>query len=282
MGADTRGLVGERHPRWMSDLLIAAQLMKRDGLAATIDHARTIALRRLHSALIDRPMMNGLPHPLVRQHQLSGLTLRTSVAAESAAGAPCSPVPAKTLDCAIRGIGVDPTGWDFVDIGSGTGWALQVALGHAFRAFTGVEFAYEMHQKAEENFRWLTAQGRTQDRPVHLRHESALETELPSGPCVILLFCSFDERILRPFVQRIERSVADNPRPVIVLYVNATNAGVFARPGIREVSLRRPYATLIRAISPYSVRAYRFGPVSLHDRLATLGRISGSGRGGGI
>lgn len=265
MAADTRGLINRQYPPFVRDLMVAGQLLWRDGFGATFGHAKTIALRRLHSLLIDRPLMAGLPNPLIHQTQLTGLTLRTSTASETAAGAPCSPVPAKTLDWAIRGTNIDPAAWHFVDIGSGTGWALQVALRHAFRALTGVEFAYEIHQKACENIAWLTAQGRTQDRPITVRHESALETELPSGPCVLLLFCSFDERIMQPFVRRIERSVAENPRPIIVLYVNPTHPELFARAGVREIAMTPYYRLLIRCLSPYAVRAYGFGPRTIFN-----------------
>jgi hypothetical protein len=260
MTADTRGLASHNYPRFLSDFMVAGQLLLRDGIGPTLGHAKTIALRRLHGALVDRPLMDGLPNPLIHQTQLTGLTLRTSAAGETDACAPCNPVPAKTLDWAIRGTCIDPAAWHFVDIGSGTGWALQVAMRHAFRALTGVEFAYEIHQKACENIAWLTAQGRTRDRPIDLRNESALETELPSGPSVLLLFCPFDERIMRPFVRRIEASVADDPRPIVVLYVNPIHSELFARPGISEIAMTPRYRKLIRTLSPHAVRAYRFGP----------------------
>ena len=128
--------------------MVAAQLLRRQGVAATVGHAAIIALRRLHSAVFDRPLQAGLPFPLTRQYLLAGLTLRTCTAAERDAGAPCSPIPCKTLDWAIRGTGIDPAAWHFVDIGSGTGWALQVARA-PFRAFTGVEFVEELHKPAQ-------------------------------------------------------------------------------------------------------------------------------------
>ena len=260
MAADTRGLVGRQYPSFLRDIMVAAQMLRRHRLGATAGHAAIIALRRLHSVLFDRPLQDGLPHPLHRQSLLDGLKLRTSRAGEEDAGAPCSPVPCKTLDWAIRGAGIDPAAWHFVDIGSGTGWGLQVALRHPFRAFTGVEFAEELHQKACDNIAWLTARRRTQDRPVDLLHESALETELPAGPCVLLMFSPFDERIMRPFVTRIERSITENPRPIVVLYVNPSYGDVFMRPGVHELAMSPYYKSLIRFLSPYAVRAFRFGP----------------------
>ena len=259
MAADTRDLVSQQYPPLLRDVMVAAQLLRRQGVAATVGHAAIIALRRLHSAVFDRPLQAGLPFPLTRQYLLAGLTLRTCTAAERDAGAPCSPIPCKTLDWAIRGTGIDPAAWHFVDIGSGTGWALQVALRHPFRAFTGVEFVEELHQKACANFAWLTAQKRTQNRPVHLRHESALATELPSGPCILLMFSPFDERIMQPFIRRIERSLAENPRPIIVFYANPCHAELFARPGVSEITLTPYDRTLIRYLSPCAVRAFRFG-----------------------
>ncbi len=259
MAADTRGLVSHQYPRLLRDVVVAAQLLRRHSLGATVAHATIIALRRLHGVVFDRPLRAGLPHPLLRESLIADLKLRTCTAAEKDAGAPCSPIPSKTLDWAIRGTGIDPASWHFIDIGSGTGWALQLALRYPFRAFTGVEFADELHQKARANIAWLTAQKQTQNRPVHLRHESALETELPSGPCVLLMFSPFDERIMQPFVRRIERSVAENPRPIIVLYVNPSYPELFLRSGVGEITMMPYYRMLIRYLSPYAVRAFRFG-----------------------
>ena len=259
MGADTRGLVSRQYPPLLRDLAVAAQLLRRQSLSATAGHVASVALRRLHTILFDRPLNAGLPHPLLRQSHLAGLKLRTCNAAENEAGAPCSPIPSKTLDWAIRGAGIDPASLHFVDIGSGTGWALQLALRYPFRAFTGVEFALELHQKACANIAWLAGRKQTQDRPVDLRHESALETELPAGPCVLLMFSPFDDRVMRPFVRRIEKSVAENPRPITVLYVNPSFAEIFERPGIRETRMTPYYRMLIRFFSPYAVRTFRFG-----------------------
>ncbi len=260
MAADTRDLVSGQYPPFLREAVVAAQLLRRRGVAATVSHAAIITLRRLHSVLFDRPLRASLPHPLVRQSSLVGLKLRTSTTAERNAGSPCSPIPRKTLDWAIRGTGIDPSAWHFVDIGSGTGWALQVALRYPFRAFTGVEFAKELHQKACANIAWLTAQKQTQNRPIHLRHESALETELPSGPCILLMYSPFDERIMQPFIQGIERSLVANPRPIIVLYANPYHAELFERPGVSEIALIPYYEKLIRFFSPCAVRAFRFGP----------------------
>jgi hypothetical protein len=260
MAADTHELVSQRYPQYLRDVVVAGRLLQRDGFGATIDHAKTIALRRLHSLVFDRPLRTGLPYPLIRQSLLAGLELRTCNAHEAPAAAPCSPIPLKTLDWAIRGTGIDPKSWHFVDIGSGTGWALQLALRYPFRAITGVEFAYELHQKARSNVAWLTAQGRAKNRSIELRHESALETVLPDGPCILLVFSSFGQIIMQPFLNRIERSVIENPRPIIVLYANPTHPELFERPGIGEIAMIPRYRRLIRFLSPYAVRAYRFGP----------------------
>ena len=262
MAADTRRLVSCSYPWFLRDLVVATQLLRRHNIGATIGHVAIIALRRVHSFVFDRRLQAGLPHPLTHQTLLAGLKLRTSMADEAAAGAPCSPVPGKTLDWAIRGIGIDPASWHFVDIGSGTGWALQLAMRHPFRAFTGVEFADEIHQKACANIAWLTARNKTQNRPVHLRNESVLETKLPSGPCVLLMFSPFDERIMRPFIRRIESSVAEYPRPIIVLYVNPCLSELFLRSDVSEITMTPYYRTLIRLFSPYAVRAFRFASIA--------------------
>lgn len=240
------------------DLQTARRMLRERGIRATAAHARCIALIRLHRLLIDGRLQAGFPFPVTRQSDRDPLTFRFADPAEVRGAVALSPTPCKTFDWAIAGLGIEPSVYHFVDIGSGVGHALMLAARHPFRALTGVEFARELHEQAQANVAWLRAKGRI--GAVDLRHESALETALPDGPCLVYLFCPFDERVMKGFVARLEEAVRRVPRPLLVLYVNPAHAQAFRRPGIRELALTGPARALIRLVSPYRVRAFALGP----------------------
>ena len=69
-------------------------------------------------------------------------------------------------------------------------------------------------------------------------------------------FNPFREPVMRPFLERIDASVRNNPRPVMLIYVNPAEAHLLARPGVSELPLKGPKALLLKLFSPYRVRLY--------------------------
>jgi hypothetical protein len=250
------GLEGRPWP--LRDVLVAHRMLREAGLAATLAHSRTILLTRLTSRLFDRRLQNRMPQALRRATPLDGMALRTVSGNEAWEAEHCAAIPAVTFRLALRALALDPRAYHFVDIGSGWGYAVTLAAMQPFRQVTGVEFARELHERAAVNLDWARAQGLVRCSAVDLRHESALETQLPDGPLLLFLFNPFGAEILGRFLERVDASMRANRRPIVAVYVHPREAGLFARPGVFEIPLRGPAARGLRLFSPSQVRAWRW------------------------
>jgi hypothetical protein len=246
----------ERYPAFLREILIALHMMRKAGFTTAVSHARSVALRRAHHLLVDRRLHARLPSTDAGEIVLQGLALRTVASYEASAAFNSGITPSKTFHWAISAAGIDPSQCHFVDIGSGWGSVLLLAAGYPFRSITGVEFAKELHNKACANLDWARSNGLVARTDVDVRNESALETDFPDGPVVIFTFNPFREPVMRAFLDRIDATVKDNPRPITLLYVNPAERHLLARPGVVELPLRGPKALLLRLFSPYRVRAY--------------------------
>jgi methylase of polypeptide subunit release factors len=60
---------------------------------------------------------------------------------------------------AVASLDVEHKDFTFIDLGSGKGRALVLALSYPFRRVVGVEFALELHRVAEANLISLAATG---------------------------------------------------------------------------------------------------------------------------
>ena len=107
----------------------------------------------------------------------------------------------------------------FVDLGSGKGRALLMASEYPFRKIVGVELIAELHRAAEENIR--AYHSATQRCPnIEAVCADACAFPFPAEPLVLYLFNPLPESGMRPLIARLEKSLAENPRPVYLLYHN--------------------------------------------------------------
>src|SRR6202158_453966 len=121
----------------------------------------------------------------------------------------------------------------FIDLGSGKGRTLLMASEYPFRKIIGVELIAELHRAAEENIR--TYHSATQRcAQIESVLADAGEFELPQGPLVLYLFNPLPERALSGVLQRLERSLAQAPRPVWVVYHNPLLENVFGASSCLE------------------------------------------------
>jgi SAM-dependent methyltransferase len=110
--------------------------------------------------------------------------------------------------------------FSFVDLGSGKGRTLLMAADYPFRRIVGVELITELHHAAEENI--LAYHASTQRcLQIETVHGDARDFELPREPLLIYLFNPLPERALSEVLQRLEKSLAQWPRPVWVVYHNS-------------------------------------------------------------
>jgi SAM-dependent methyltransferase len=113
----------------------------------------------------------------------------------------------------------------FIDIGSGKGRTLLMASEYPFRKIVGVELIAELHRAAVENIRAYKSSTQRCSR-IDAVCADACEFPIPGGPLVLYLFNPLPEAGMRRLIANLETSVAENPRPVYVLYHNPLLARV--------------------------------------------------------
>jgi SAM-dependent methyltransferase len=253
--AQRYGLAG--YPRFLADAWTAVRMASREGLTPTLRHAWTIGLLRLHAVLIDRRLAAGLPYDPLRRTTLEKLTLSSRSPNELADATAYCQVPAKIFQWSIEGLGIDPSEYDFVDLGSGRGFALLLAAAYPFRSITGVEFARELYDEARANIAWAGARQRLRIQDITLLHASALDFPIPDRPTVFFLYNPFTGSVMEAFLDRLMASLRSAPRPHRLLYVNAKEHRMVEARGFVEVPLGRRARLLLRALSPFEVRVYQ-------------------------
>jgi len=112
----------------------------------------------------------------------------------------------------------------FIDIGSGKGRTLLMASEYPFRKIVGVELIEELHRAAEENIRaYKSATQRCSQ--IEAVCGDACEFAFPGGPLVLYLFNPLPERALSEVLGRLRMSLAQAPRPALVVYHNPLMEG---------------------------------------------------------
>ena len=106
----------------------------------------------------------------------------------------------------------------FIDIGSGKGRALLLATEYGFRRIIGIELLPELDRIAHENVRAFKQ--RSGNTEIELVCGDATIFSFPAGPLVIFLFNPLPEPALRTFLQNLENSLHQNPRPLWMIYAN--------------------------------------------------------------
>lgn len=133
----------------------------------------------------------------------------------------------------------------FIDLGSGKGRALLLALSFPFRRIIGVEFAVEFYRIAQNNLIRFAATGTDTGR-ITLVHSDATEFDLPLEPLVIYLYNPFNGTVMQRLVERVFQSHKVHPRPIYVVYANAfleklwVNHGFVVRQRGKAFSLLTP------------------------------------------
>ncbi|HET6462380.1 MAG TPA: class I SAM-dependent methyltransferase [Candidatus Krumholzibacteria bacterium] len=112
-----------------------------------------------------------------------------------------------------------PTDGAFVDLGCGKGRALMVAVLSGFTHVTGVDYSPALCRIAEHNLE--TLRRRTQRSfTVSIMHGDAADYTFDGRDTVLYLFNPFDAIVLAAVVAHLERSLAQQPRAVWIVYHN--------------------------------------------------------------
>jgi SAM-dependent methyltransferase len=222
-------------------------LVRTYGLAGALRHARTVGLHHVHAALDHRRRAVGAgSDPTAAKAELHDLT----VAGEHrAAGVHYLPTPWRVLDWVHEALPpVDP-GWTFLDLGCGKGRALLAAAQRPYGRVVGVEFAAELAAVARAA---VAACPETVAGSVEVIRDDAARVELPTTPLVVFLFNPFGPPVIDHVADRLQASYDEQPRPIVVAYLNPAHAQAFTRQGaFQRVPLARRLAWRFRLLSPY-------------------------------
>jgi hypothetical protein len=143
------------------------------------------------------------------------------------------PLAASEIRAAIAALAIDPTGFTFIDLGSGKGRALLVASEFAFGRIVGVELSRELDAIARRN----TALYRPERQPCRtfdLVCEDAGAFAFPAEPLVVFMYSPFGQKTMERVLANLAASLVATPRPAYILYVNPQLAHVVdAAPFLR-------------------------------------------------
>jgi SAM-dependent methyltransferase len=160
-------------------------------------------------------------------------------------GVQYEPVTEIYLRRALRAMRIPPHTFAFVDLGSGKGRPLLIAADYSFTRVIGVEFSPTLHRIAQRNIaRFRARTGSAQRFELHLG--DAASFDFPPEPVALHLYNPFGERVLDQVLSRLEESLEESPRDVIVFYVN---------PVHRWLLDKAPFLRRIKATSQYAVYA---------------------------
>ncbi len=119
----------------------------------------------------------------------------------------------------IRSLDADLATSTFIDVGSGKGPVLLYASEFPFRRVIGVEHSPELHAVAEANIaRYPSLRQRCTD--VTSVCQDALTFELPLEPLVLFLCNPFGYDAMVAFLDGVERSLREHPRPALIISFN--------------------------------------------------------------
>jgi SAM-dependent methyltransferase len=162
---------------------------------------------------------------------VADLTVRGENAEHGAAYQPTHPKFAFDI---LGGLGIDYRKYAFIDIGSGKGRTLFVAAEYPFEKIIGVEFAEELHNIALRNAR--NFRSRTQKcQEIECVLIDASRYAFPPMPTVFFMFNPFRPPVLIPVLRKLNQSLVEAPRDVILIYVGAFHAHLIQR----ETKLRQ-------------------------------------------
>jgi SAM-dependent methyltransferase len=185
---------------------------------------------RLVGRQVRRPLDYGREYALDRKYGLETRGRRKIAAAtldrgEHRDGVDFESTPPPSWRKVLRALPLDnPGDFTFVDLGCGKGFVLALAALHGFGRVVGVELDPDLARQAQANAQVLSE--RT-SRAVDVVEGDATAFDLPTEPSLIYLYNPFGPQTMRDVVRRVDRSLAERPRPLFVAYVNPLHRHVW-------------------------------------------------------
>ncbi len=112
---------------------------------------------------------------------------------------------------------IDHREYSFVDLGCGKGRVLLVASTYPFQRVIGIEISQELSRIARENIARFPASARKSD--VQVQTIDAAAIRFPETNLLLHMYHPFGPELTRAVLRRLEESVRQEPRKVIVAYL---------------------------------------------------------------
>jgi SAM-dependent methyltransferase len=123
----------------------------------------------------------------------------------------------ETFERAMQHVDLRPNEDVFVDFGSGKGRIVLLAAHYPFRRVMGVEFSEALNDVGQRNLAQTRHTLKCKD--VQLIQANATEWAIPNDATVLFFFNPFDGAILAEVCANIQRSLAEEPRKMTIIYV---------------------------------------------------------------
>ena len=146
---------------------------------------------------------------------------------------------------AIESLAIVPSGFSFIDFGSGKGRVVLLAAGYPFKAVIGIEFSRELHEIALSNLSRVPQRMKAAGK-ISLLCCDAVEFELPLSDLVCYFYNPFGPAVLSPIAQRLARHRAKGYR-VLVIYLDPEHRHVFETAGGFRVERDAPPLLVLAA-----------------------------------
>jgi SAM-dependent methyltransferase len=129
------------------------------------------------------------------------------------------PIPVEGFRRMLGDLQIDYSAYSFIDLGAGKGRALLLASDLPFLQIIGVEISRELSEVATRNIGTYRSPNQ-RCREIRCVCTDAAEFEFPDGPLFVYLYNPFHLEILTTVMARLERSLRDSPRSIVLAYVN--------------------------------------------------------------
>jgi SAM-dependent methyltransferase len=171
--------------------------------------------------------------------QLKGVAPKTETWRD---GFPHIAVDPTEFGAAVEALDLDLARFVFIDIGSGKGRALLLALDYPFQKIIGVEFAGPLVATARANVEKVGTE-RDVSR-IEIVHVDAVEYEMPNAPAIIFLYNPFGASVMKEVATRVRASLAGAHREITILYLNPFHLDCWLDAGFSVVQRGSHFAIL--------------------------------------
>lgn len=150
------------------------------------------------------------------------------------------------LEKVFTQINKHPHNHTFLDMGCGKGRALFVAAHFGFTTITGVEFVPEYCQQLQQQIAGKALLFPNTSFTVHCM--DAAQYTIPDNVQVLFFYNPFNEKVMRPVVQQITKSLQRAQRPLYVIYLNPLFKHLFLAAGFTEIYYTKRFGYLTASI----------------------------------